>query len=120
MWQEGHMPKSLKKQLKNQCFSLLFEGKGLRGSVLNGLIGGLAVVLEGILQIMGVILWPTRLPKGQDHPFLGPSWAHLGPMSKHLGPLAASRWLSCVDVARSFLNRLIFPSVFDVEVGFVC
>ena len=74
---------------------------------------------EGHLADHGRHLVANKAAKSQDHPFLGPSWAHLGPMSKHLGPLVASRWLSCVDVARSFLKMLIFRGVFDVEVGFV-
>ena len=34
------------------------------------------MVLEAILQIIGAILWPTRLPRAK----IIPSWAHLGPI----------------------------------------
>ncbi len=61
----------------------------------------------------------NKAAKSQHVPFLGISLAHLGPMSKHLGSHVLLKLLSCVDVARSLLEMLIFPSVFDVEVGFV-
>ena len=72
------------------------------------------------LARLGSHLVVNRAAKIQDHPFLGPFWAHFVPMSKHLGPHVASRWLLRVDVARSFVKTLIFLSIFCVEVGFVC
>ena len=72
--------KNIKKTLENQCFTMIFGGRGLRGSVLNWSAGG-----------NGRHLVANKAAKSQDHPFLGPSWAHLGPMSKHLVPLPASR-----------------------------
>ena len=50
------------------------------------ILGGLAVVLKAILQILGAVLWPTGLPRANiimfwalDGPSLGASWGQLGP-----------------------------------------
>ena len=56
--------------------------------MLSWLVGGLAVVLEGILQIMGAILWPTRLPRAK----IIPSWAHLGPILGPSWPYLGASW----------------------------
>ena len=105
------MPKTSKKHRKTMIFQCFLEAGSFKGACQGGLLE--------------IRLWSWRpsvankAANSQDHRFLGPSWAHLSPMSKHLGPLVASRWHSRVDVARSLLKMLIFPCVFDVEVGFV-
>ena len=45
----------------------------------------------------------------------GAIWSNLGASCRQV----MKKLVSCVDVARSLLKILIFPCVFDVEVGFV-
>ena len=90
-----------------------------------GHLGAISNLPGNILGDLGAIL-------GLFRTFLGLFWAilgHLGAISNPPGAIwgnlgafcrqVMKKLVSCVDVARLLLKTLIFPCVFDVEVGFV-
>ena len=57
-------------------------------------------VLSWSVRGHGRHLVANKAAKSQDHPFLGPSWAHLGPILGPSWPYVEASWATCgVEVA---------------------